>query len=143
MDWKDVLHSDLKRDEGLRLKPYLCTAGVPTIGYGHTHGVKMSDPPITQELAEELLREDMEIAIADARRVVRCFDDLDGPRKTVMANMAFNLGARGLAGFKNTLRSICAGDYKDASLRMMQSKWATQVKQRAVRLAKRMASGEY
>ena len=42
--------------EGLRLKPYLCSAGVPTIGYGSTfypsgRKVTMQDKPITQETA--------------------------------------------------------------------------------------------
>lgn len=142
MDWKTVLKEDLKRDEGLRLKAYKCTAGVWTIGVGHTGGVKQGDV-ITEEEASHLLDSDMETAIKDARKVCLCFDNLNGPRKTVVANMAFNLGATRLAGFKNTLACICAGDYAQASLNMLKSKWATQVGQRAQRLAKRMASGEW
>lgn len=47
--------------EGLRLKPYLCSAGVPTIGYGSTYyanGTKVSlkDPEITKECAVELFK---------------------------------------------------------------------------------------
>lgn len=47
--------------EGLRLKPYLCSAGVPTIGYGSTfyeNGVKVTlkDKPITQQRALKLLK---------------------------------------------------------------------------------------
>lgn len=143
MRWQDVLLGDIKRDEGLRLKPYLCTAGVWTIGYGHTKGVTQRSPAITAQQAEDLLRQDLEAAIEDARLVVPCFDNLNGPRKTVVANMSFNLGRHRLAEFKNTIRSICSGDYKDASLRMLQSKWAGQVGQRARRLAARMASGSY
>lgn len=50
----------IKKFEGLRLEPYLDTAGIPTIGYGstrHLDGTKvtMNDPPITEEQAEELL----------------------------------------------------------------------------------------
>lgn len=50
----------IKDFEGLRLKPYLCSAGVPTIGYGSTYyenGAKVSlkDKEITEERAEELL----------------------------------------------------------------------------------------
>jgi len=46
-----------KRFEGLRLKPYLCPAGVPTIGYGTVwkpDGTKvtMQDPAITEAQAE-------------------------------------------------------------------------------------------
>lgn len=50
----------IKEFEGLKLKPYLCSAGVPTIGYGSTFyldgkKVTLQDPPITQQEANELL----------------------------------------------------------------------------------------
>ena len=48
----------IKKFEGCRLKAYRCPAGVPTIGYGHTKGVKMGDK-ITQEQADDFLREDV------------------------------------------------------------------------------------
>ena len=52
----------IKKHEGLRLKPYLCPAGVPTIGYGATYypygdKVYMSDEAITEEYAEKILKE--------------------------------------------------------------------------------------
>ena len=49
----------IKKFEGCRLKAYKCAAGVWTIGYGHTAGVKSTNV-ITQEQAEEYLREDLE-----------------------------------------------------------------------------------
>ena len=48
----------IKKFEGCRLKAYRCPAGVLTIGYGHTKGVK-SGQVITQAQAEELLRQDI------------------------------------------------------------------------------------
>ena len=41
----------IKQFEGCRLAAYKCAAGVPTIGYGHTAGVKMGQT-ITQEQAD-------------------------------------------------------------------------------------------
>lgn len=46
--------------EGLRLEPYICPGGYPTIGYGTVNKpdgtkVSMDDPPITKEVAEEWL----------------------------------------------------------------------------------------
>ena len=57
---KQVAASICKPFEGLRLKPYICPAGYPTIGYGTVYKpdgtmVKMSDPAITAEQAEEWL----------------------------------------------------------------------------------------
>lgn len=47
--------------EGLKLKPYLCSANVPTIGYGSTFyengtKVKLTDPAITKQRADELFK---------------------------------------------------------------------------------------
>jgi lysozyme len=54
-----VLGKSLIKDfEGLRLDAYRCPAGVPTIGYGHTKGVKMGQK-ITNEQAEDFLIEDI------------------------------------------------------------------------------------
>lgn len=142
MNWEKYLLEQLKRDEGFRSKPYKCSAGVWTIGYGHTHGITRNTPPIPQDIAEDILFEDMQIAIDDARAVCPCFNSLDPARKVVLSNMAFNLGRQRLAGFKNTLGFICAGDYKQAALNMLKSKWATQVGQRAVRLANIMSTGK-
>ncbi len=49
----------IKRFEGLYLKAYVCPAGVLTIGYGHTRGVKPGDK-INELQAEIYLREDLE-----------------------------------------------------------------------------------
>ena len=50
----------IKSFEGFRSNPYLCSAGVPTIGYGSTYysnaeKVKLTDASITKEKATELL----------------------------------------------------------------------------------------
>ena len=57
----------IKAHEGLRLDAYLCPAGVPTIGYGHTHGVKMGDR-ITEEQAEKFLIDDLAVAETEVNR---------------------------------------------------------------------------
>lgn len=49
-----------KEFEGFRPKPYLCPAGVPTIGYGTTRymdgrPVSLTDAPVTEKEAETLL----------------------------------------------------------------------------------------
>lgn len=49
-----------RRFEGFAARPYLCPAGVPTIGYGATHyldgrRVQLTDPPISKAAAARLL----------------------------------------------------------------------------------------
>lgn len=48
----------IKEFEGCELKAYLCPAGVPTIGYGHTRSAKLGQT-ISQADADALLREDL------------------------------------------------------------------------------------
>ncbi len=130
----------LKIDEGCRLTAYQDTVGVWTIGYGHTGGIEKWDR-ISQEKAEEFLLEDTLEATVDASTLPVGFDGLNYVRQAVLINMAFNLGKAKLLGFKRTLEAIALRDFDNAALYMLQSKWAAQVGQRAIRLAKQMKSG--
>ena len=142
-DWLDREMDELALDEDLRLKAYLDTVGVWTIGVGHTGGVKKGDTT-TKQQAMAWLEEDVQEALDDAKAVCGSWwKDLSGPRKGVMVNMCFNMGRAGVAGFKNTLRYISQGEYAKAATNMMMSKWASQVGKRANRLAHRMETNTY
>lgn len=140
MRWDQREIEEIKLDEGLVLHAYKDTVGVLTAGYGHAY----VDPEVvvTEELAEEWLHDDFEEAVKVARKICDCFDGLDGPRKGVIVNMAFNLGNR-LSTFHNFLRLVDDAHYKEAAEHMLVSLWAKQVKSRAKRLAYRMATSEY
>lgn len=56
-----ILIDKVKEFEGLRLRAYRDAVGKPTIGYGHTLGVKMGQR-ITEQQAEEMLRQDLWVA---------------------------------------------------------------------------------
>ena len=56
-----ILIDKVKEFEGLRLKAYLDSGGNPTIGYGHTQGVKMGQR-ITEKQAEDYLKYDLWVA---------------------------------------------------------------------------------
>lgn len=58
----------IQKREGCRLTAYRCPAGILTIGYGHTGGVKEGDR-ITQEQAVELLRQDVQSAESALNRM--------------------------------------------------------------------------
>lgn len=134
------LIEQLKRDEGLRLKPYQDTVGKWTIGYGRN----LEDTGITEEEAEYLLLNDIERVRRDLRRVVPWYQELNREaREAVIENMAFNLGIHGLLRFHATLHEIKHGDYENAARHMMKSLWARQVPNRAGRLAEQMRKGEW
>lgn len=97
-----------RRWEGLRLKSYLCPAGVWTIGYGHTagQGPRMT---CTKEQAEQWLMEDMQKARNAA--LLLC-PSLTGYKLEAITDFVFNLGAGRLRA--STLRrKINEGLYGD------------------------------
>ncbi len=140
MNLEQQVLKDLRRHEGCRLSPYLDTENIWTIGYGRIKGIHKDYAPITQEQADAWLYEDYLIALRLAKKIVKSYAKLSPERKSVVINMAFNLGNR-LAGFEKTLAAIEQEQWATAALEMLNSKWSRQVGQRAKELANRMSSG--
>jgi lysozyme len=122
--------------EGLKLRPYRCTAGKLTIGVGRN----LDDKGISKKEALVLLENDIQECIADLA-TFPWFDRLDSVRQMVLIDFRFNLGPAGFRGFRNTIKAISEQRYGDAADGMLASKWASQVKRRAVRLARMMRTG--
>lgn len=83
----------IKGFEGLRLKAYKCSAGVWTIGYGHTKGVREGQT-ITEEQAESLLREDLRTFEVGVSSLVTVF--LHQCQFDALVSFAFNVGLQAL-----------------------------------------------
>ena len=63
---------------------------------------------------------------------------LDSNRQRVVANMCFNLGYPRLKKFKKFIYAMQISQWEKAAEEMMDSKWATQIGERAVRLKDRV-----
>ena len=136
---KSIAVEWLKRDEGLRLFPYQCTAGKVTIGYGRN----LEDNGISELEAEQMLVSDVRVAAQDARKFVGedVWAELDEWRQACLINMAFNLGLPTLKKFEKFRQALEDKDWEQASVEMLDSRWADQVGARATRLAKVIAEG--
>jgi len=128
----------IKKHEGLRLKPYRCTAGKLTIGYGRN----LEDRGITVEEAETLLYNDLAQLEQDLYERIDFFHTLSPVRQAVLIDMAYNLGIQGLWGFRKTMSHLELGEWEDAAREMLDSKWARQVKGRAKELAEIIRTGK-
>lgn len=84
----------VKHFEGCFLEAYRDPVGVLTIGYGHTAGVKSADS-VTQQQAEDLLLEDLDIAQADVRHHVKI--PLNDNQFGALVSLAFNIGGSAFA----------------------------------------------
>lgn len=110
--------------EGLRLKPYLCSAGVPTIGFGNTKyldgkKVTMSDPAITLSQAM-----DMFIKVADgfAAKVASLIKKpVTQNQFNAVVSFAYNVGLGALE--KSTLLKKLNANPNDPTIANEFAKW--------------------
>ena len=118
-------------DEGIRLKPYRCTAGKLSIGIGRN----LDDVGISERIADEMLKEDVEVAKKICQRIFgTLFDTWSENRQLGWINLAFNLGQVRLSKFKNTIRAAQIEDWFEVENGLRQSIWFKQVKGRAERV---------
>ena len=107
----------IKEFEGCRLEAYKCPAGVWTIGYGTTKGVKQG-MKITQAKAEKLLMEEIGAVEASLNKVrvnfiQREFDAL--------CSWVYNLGSGNFN--RSTMRQYIVGDRKDEEITDQLVRW--------------------
>lgn len=134
----EALKDQLILHEGLKLEPYQCTAGKLTIGVGRN----IEDIGITEDEARYLLDNDILRVCDELDRAVPWWRDLSDVRQRVMVDMVFNLGMSRFLQFKNFLAGVEAEDWDTAAEEMLDSRWASQVGQRANRLAEAMRTDE-
>lgn len=110
----EALPDLIRRFEGLRLTPYRCPAGVPTVGYGHTGpDVRMDSPPVPRALAELWLEEDAGRACRAALALSPSLAGHDD-RLAAVADFIFNLGA-GRYKASTLRRRVAAEDWLGAA----------------------------
>ena len=135
----ETLEERIKRHEGLRLKPYKDTRGHETIGYGHKMTAKekvdLADG-ITLEKAEALFKADLLVAKNMASIAVgRYYGALHPIARDVVIEMTFQMGMRGVLGFRKMLRALDVQDYATAADEMLDSDWNKQTPKRCQALA--------
>ena len=131
----------VKKNEGLRLKPYLCTAGKWTIGYGHN-----LENGISEYVAEAILDEDIRTAIEDVLAIFSNDKDefqsiLSYNRYIALVDMMFNLGKPRFLTFKRMIQAIKEKNWDKAANELLDSKYAAQVGQRAINNANFLRKG--
>ena len=134
----DRLITQLKVHEGVRSKVYLDTEGIETIGVGRN----LRDRGLSDDEIELMLANDIRDFQEEVESAFPWWSDMDDVRQRVVVDMAFNMGFGSLSKFVNTLAHIENGRYEEASVEMLDSKWARQVGDRANVLSGMMKTGE-
>lgn len=139
--------------EGIRLQPYKCPAGFLTLGVGRnleTNPLTAEEMRvcgcdymfgITKNAAFYLLKNDIKRVEAECAERIPFWKQLDDERQYALVDMAFNLGINGLLKFKKMLAWLGVGNYIQASTECLASKYAKDVGERAVRIARLIEKG--
>lgn len=101
----------IKSFEGFSAYPYQDSAGVWTIGYGHTKKVNSWSSPVTEEEAGDLLRADLADAEADVEAQITAA--LNDNQFAALVSLVFNAGTAPLERTLGTL--LNSGDYEGAA----------------------------
>ena len=130
----------IKKYEGLRLSPYLCPAGVPTIGYGATYYpggelVKMTDPDIPIRYSQEILISMLERYEKGVQRYVQ--SDINQNQFDALVSFSYNLGLGSLK--RSTLLKKVNKDPLDKSIHCEFGRWVKAGKKKLKGLIRRRA----
>lgn len=118
----------IKNAEGFRSKPYLCPAGIPTIGYGSTYyenrkSVSLKDAPISEARATELLMFCVKDAEKSITRLVK--SNINENQHSALCSFVYNLGASKFA-MSTLLKRVNANpDDKDIHVQFMKWKYGS------------------
>jgi lysozyme len=133
----------ISQEEGLRLKPYLDSVGIPTIGIGATYyesgiRVKITDAPITKERALSLfsnLLKHYEMAVWSNTR-----DDINQNQFNALASLCFNIGVSAFKG--STLLKKVNKNPLDKSITTSFCAWRNAGNKKGLLLARRQREAQ-
>ena len=136
MDLQNLMER-IKKHEGFVNKIYKDSLGFATIGYGHL--ITASDTFVegkeyTKEELEYVFKDDFNNALAHANSLMDGMA-LHVQAKEVIVEMVFQLGVGGVQKFKKMWEALRNGDYQEASVQMLDSRWAKQTPKRAESLS--------
>jgi len=128
-----TIYEQLERDEGKRRSMYTDALGFATFGIGHKATTPLSDTAIYQ-----ILHDDVAAATANLEAALPWVKTLSEARFGAMINLTFNLGLGGLLGFQKMLMAMRESRWEDAARELLDSKYATQVGDRAKRVSEQI-----
>ena len=138
----DKLLESVKKHEGYRNKVYLDTLNKRTVGVGHlcVEDFWEDDKEYDEDFLMGILEKDLQSAIDQADdkcKGLKISDDA----KIIIIEMIFQLGGTGVSKFRKMWQALQQDppDYAEASVQMLDSRWAKQTPNRAQEMARHMS----
>ena len=138
-----LLLAELRRDEGVRYSPYLDSVGVKTVGVGHNLEANPLELtyPLTDEQVDKILADDLIRVFSGLDRKIGWWRNLSYARQRGLVNFVFNVGLTTALTFKRSINHLKNEYYSAAADEMLNSKWASQVGDRAKRVTELIRNG--
>ena len=144
----DDIFTFIKKNEGVKPHIYKDSLGIPTVGIGFNMmrpdarsilnrlGIDYNDVlsgsiNLSDQQMRDLFIECLKIAYKDVKQYIPNYDSLPREIKLGLIDMSFNLGINRLSKFVKTKEYIAKGDFRSAANELKNSKWASQVGNRA------------
>jgi len=137
----DKLLESVKKHEGYRNKVYLDTLGKRTVGVGHLciEDFWEDGKEYDEDFLMGILEKDLQSAIDQADDMCKGLTISDDA-KIIIIEMIFQLGGTGVSKFRKMWQALQQDppDYAEASVQMLDSRWAKQTPNRAKEMAEHM-----
>ena len=125
------LIESIKKNEGYVKMVYKDSLGIDTIGYGFA----IKDLELDEDICDEILLRKLKDLEKQVNRKFGWFKYMPPNIKDVVMEMSYQLGVTGFSKFKKTIRLLKTHKFKEASIEMLDSKWALQTPNRAEELS--------
>ena len=137
------LFASVKQHEGFRNSVYRDTLGKRTVGYGHlcVEDHWEDNKAYEKKYLEDILEKDLQSAINQTHE--KCKDlKISDDAKSLICEMIFQLGGHGVSKFRNMWKALQEDppNYEEASIQMLDSRWAKQTPNRAQEMAGHMGN---
>ena len=138
----DKLLESVKKHEGYKNHVYLDTLGKRTVGVGHlcVEDFWEDDKEYEEDFLMDILKKDLQQAIRQADDMCKNLTISDDA-KIIIIEMIFQLGGNGVSKFRKMWQALQQDppDYAEASVQMLDSRWAKQTPNRAKEMARLMS----
>ena len=126
------LKKRIKLNEGFSLRPYKDQLGFLTIGYGHLildNEISLLKKQILKKELEKIFVQDFNKALTNFNHHLKVFTS-NKKEAELLIEMVFQLGTKGVLGFKNLLQNMNKGNKHLVCFEMMNSLWYKQTPKR-------------
>ena len=138
----DKLLKSVREHEGYKNTVYLDTLNKKTVGVGHlcVEDFWEDNKEYEESFLMDILQKDLQNSIDGAENLCKNLNISDDA-KIIIIEMVFQLGKTGVSKFRNMWKALAENppNYEEASIQMLDSRWAKQTPNRAKKMASHMA----